>query len=144
MAYGTNLIDLQTKIPLLKTGKQNDVTEWPKNHPEIELITRDGSKTYAKALTEASSTILQVGDRWHILHQLFEEIKKSICSFVPAKWTPIHLGKIIVKEKTNERPFRKEEYQRLHNEDKRWVRIQHVQLLYDQGYTVSATPLTTN
>ncbi|WP_445683437.1 transposase [Sporosarcina sp. FSL K6-6792] len=78
MTYGTIFIDLQTKRPvdLLETRNQIPVTEWLNNHPEIKLITRDGSKTYAKAVTEASSSILQVGDRWHILHQLFEAIKK--------------------------------------------------------------------
>ena len=60
MTYGTIFIDLQTKRPidLLETRNQIPVTKWLKNHPEIELITRDGSKTYAKAVTEASTAIL--------------------------------------------------------------------------------------
>ena len=124
-------------MDLLKTRKQIAVTEWLKNHPEIELITRDGSKTYAKGVTEASSTILQVGDRWHILHQLFEAIKKTISNLIPAKWTPTPIDKTVVKE-DEDKPFRKSEYQRLQNEEKRWTRIQHVQSLYEQGYTIAA------
>jgi len=139
MTYGTIFIDLQTKRPmdLLETRNPISVTEWLKNHPEIELITRDGSKTYSKAVTEASLTILQVGDRWHILHQLFEAIKKTIFNLIPAKWTPIQQDKTVVKE-DEEKPFRKSEYQRLQNEEKRWERIQHVQSLYEQGYTIAA------
>lgn len=76
MTYGTIFVDLITKKPidLLETRKQEDVTEWLKLHSNIALITRDGSKSYAKSVTEASSSIIQVSDRWHILHQLFEAI----------------------------------------------------------------------
>jgi len=139
MNYGTIFIDLETKKPidLLISRNQIPVTEWLKNHPEIKLITRDGSKTYAKAVTEASSTILQVGDRWHILHHLFEAIKKTIFNLIPAKWTPIPNDKTIVKEEKG-KPFRKSDYERVQNEDKRWARIQRVQSLYEQGYTKAA------
>ncbi|MBE1557212.1 transposase, partial [Sporosarcina limicola] len=139
MAYGTIFIDLQTNKPidLLEKRDQIPVTEWLKNHPEIELITRDGSKTYAKAVTEASPAILQVGDRWHILHQLFEAIKKTIFNLIPAKWTPTPIDKLVVKE-NKEKPPRKSESERLQNEEKRWARIQHVQLLYEQGYTITS------
>lgn len=139
MTYGTIFIDLETSRPidLLETRNQAPVTEWLKNYPEIQLITRDGSKTYAKAVTEASPTILQVGDRWHILHHLFEAIKKIIFNLIPAKWTPIPIDKIVVKEE-REKPLRKGDCQRVQNEEKRWARIQHVQSLYEQGYTIAA------
>ena len=114
------------------------MTEWLKEHPEIELITRDGSKTYAKAVTEASSTILQVSDRWHILHQLFEAIKKTVVGLIPEKWTPNLTDKTVsVNEEVNV-PLRKNDDYRIQNEDKRWDRIQRVQSLYSQGYTVTA------
>lgn len=102
IAYGTLFIDLKTNTPmdLLDTRNQNSVTEWLKSHPEIELITRDGSKTYAKAVAEASSTILQVGDRWHILHQLFEAIKKTVYNLIPAKWMPIPSEEKEIGDKT--------------------------------------------
>lgn len=140
MSYGTIFIDLQTNTPLdlLKTLEQIYVTEWLKDHPEIELITRDGSKAYAKAVTEASLSILQVSDCWHILHQLFEATKKTIFELVPAKWIPPQTGKAVVTDEQSEKPLRKNEYQRLQNEEKRWARIQQVQLLYEQGHPVAA------
>lgn len=48
-------------MDLLDTRSQTPVTGWLKNHPEIKLITRDGSKTYAKAVTEASYRSVTVG-----------------------------------------------------------------------------------
>ena len=138
MAYGTLFIDLKTNTPmdLLDTRNQNSVTEWLKSHPEIELITRDGSKTYAKAVTEASSIILQVGDRWHILHQLFEAIKKTVYNLIPAKWMPIPSEEKEIGDKTK-KLSRKRDRQRLQNEEKRWERIQLVKSLYKEGYTIT-------
>lgn len=140
MTYGTIFIDLITKKPidLLVTRKREDVTEWLKSHSNIALITRDGSKLYAKAITEASPTITQVSDRWHILHQLFEAIKKTITSIVPEKWKYSTKEQPTSKEAVPKVPVRKDETRRIQNEEKRWERIQHVQCLYEQGYTVTA------
>lgn len=139
MTYGTIFVDLITKKPidLLKTRKQEDVTEWLKSHSNIALITREGSKSYAKAVTEASSSIIQVGDRWHILHQLFEAIKKSIINILPMKWTPPNTEELASKEAAKV-PVRKDEIRRIQNEEKRWERIQLVQKLYKQGYSITA------
>lgn len=138
MTYGTIFVDLITKKPidLLETRKQEDVTEWLKSHSNITLITRDGSKTYAKAVTEASPSIIQVGDRWHILHHLFEAVKKKISGVVPVKWQPPHVAQPVSMDDVPRVPAHKVEARRIQNEEKRWERIQHVQRLYDQGYTI--------
>nr|WP_256204414.1 transposase [Planococcus faecalis] len=138
--YGTIFIDLQTHKPvsLLNTRQPEEVTKWLKNYPAIELITRDGSKTYAAAVTDASSAILQVADRWHLLHQLFEAIKKTIVHLLPAKWTPSSPKESVVPEKKADLPLRKSEVQRMQNEEKRWKRIQQVQSLFQKGYSVTA------
>src|SRR5699024_9209957 len=137
MSYGTIFINLKTNQPfdLLDTRKQQDVTQWLKTHPNIELITRDGSKTYAKAVAETSSSILQVSDRWHILHQLFEAIKKTITDIDPVRWKPQQLGQSTNQhENPSPQPTRKNDVQRIQNEEKRWARIQRVQRLHKQGY----------
>lgn len=140
MSYGTIFIDLKTNKPidLLNTRKQQEVTEWLEARPHIELITRDGSKTYAKAVTKASSTIIQVGDRWHILHQLFEAVKKTIKNIIPAKWTPDEVTSITSQQEGQINSYRKGDARRIENEDRRWTRIQRVQRLYEQGYTVAS------
>lgn len=68
----------------MPSREAEDVTVWLKQYPNIELISRDGSKTYVKAITEDSSRIKQVGDRWHILHQLFQAVKKEVYSIIPS------------------------------------------------------------
>lgn len=43
----------------------------------------------------------------------------------------------MIKEE-GEKPFRKSDYQRVKNEEKRWARIQHVKSLYEKGYMIAA------
>ncbi len=132
--YGTILVDLKTNQPidLLPTRVGKDVTAWIKQYPNIEIISRDGSKTYAKAISKASPRIKQIGDRWHILHQLFEATKKEVYSILPARWNtqPIVEKKDVSKRKTT--------LEREMNEEKRWQRIQYVQTLFKKGRSIAS------
>lgn len=111
------------------------MTAWLKKHPNIELVSRDGSKTYAKAITKASSQIKQVGDRWHILHQLFEAVKKEVYSILPAKWTTCM---VISHKKEEPTTKRKIDSIREQNEEKRWIRIQSVQAMVEEGKSIAS------
>ena len=135
--YGTLFIDLQTHKPvdLLNTRQPEGVTNWLKTYPFIKLITRDGSKTYAAAVKKASPAILQVADRWHLLHQLFEALKKTVFALLPAAWAPPSSRKSTSPTDEVNLKLRKHERLRIQNEEKRWRRIQHVQSLYKEGYT---------
>ena len=135
--YGTIFIDLQTHQPLdiLNTRQPEGVTKWLKTYPAIKLITRDGSKTYAAAVKEASPAILQVADRWHLLHQLFEALKKTVFALLPATWTPPSPKQSTPPTEEVNLKLRKHERLRIQNQEKRWQRIQQVQSLYKEGYT---------
>ena len=138
--YGTIFIDLQTHQPLdiLNTRQPEGATKWLKTYPAIKLITRDGSKTYAAAVKEASPAILQVADRWHLLQQLFDAVKKTIYQLLPAKWTPTLCNPADSQKETDDFSFRKSEIQRRRNEDKHWQRIQQAQALFGEGYSITA------
>lgn len=123
---------------MLDTREASDVTKWLCKYPVIKLITRDGSKTYAGAVTEASPAILQVADRWHLLRQLFESTKKTIYSILPAKWSPPSPNEPEADEEEVSRPIRKIDATRLKNEEKRWKRIKEVQALFREGYFIAA------
>ncbi|WP_347548518.1 transposase [Pseudalkalibacillus hwajinpoensis] len=140
MTYGTIFVDLKTKKPvdLLNSRKHIDVTKWLKKHSETELISRDGAKGYAKAVHNASEQILQVADRWHILSQLFEAVKKTIYRVIPSRWSPDN-QKIPIEEDRSVFPnHRKTDASRVNNEQKRWNRIKEVQKLHQQKYTVTS------
>ncbi|MFO0802800.1 MAG: ISL3 family transposase [Gemmataceae bacterium] len=78
--YGTILIDLERGcvIDLLKTREAADVEAWLKQHPGIEVITRDRATAYANAATGGAPQATQVADRWHLLKNLREAAERLL------------------------------------------------------------------
>ena len=76
--YSTIVVDLERGdvIDLLPDRDAATVTKWLKEHPGIELVSRDRSSAYAQAATEGASEAQQVADRWHLLKNLREAIER--------------------------------------------------------------------
>ena len=74
LKYGTIIVDLEKNevIDLLPDREGKTLTDWLKQYPSIETVSRDRSSTYASATTEADGKIVQIADRWHILKNLTE------------------------------------------------------------------------
>ncbi len=74
LKYGTIIVDLEKNevIDLLPDREGKTLTDWLKQYPSIETVSRDRSSTYASATTEADGNIVQIADRWHILKNLTE------------------------------------------------------------------------
>lgn len=47
-----------------------EITEWIASHPEIRLVSRDGSQRYRNLINAASTQIVQVSDRFHLMKNL--------------------------------------------------------------------------
>ena len=47
-----------------------EITEWIASHPEIRLVSRDGSQQYRRLIEAASPDIVQVSDRFHLMKNL--------------------------------------------------------------------------
>jgi transposase len=75
--YGTILIDLDEHrvIDLLPDATSQTVAAWLEAHPEIEVVSRDRSRTYAEASDKGAPQAQQVADRWHLVKNLWEAIK---------------------------------------------------------------------
>jgi transposase len=78
--YGTIIVDLERSdvLDLLPDRDADTVAGWLKDHPGIEVISRDRSATYAEAATEGASQAKQVADRWHLLKNLREAVESVL------------------------------------------------------------------
>lgn len=99
-------------------------------------MSRDGSKTYASAITEALPSAIQVADRWHLLKGLFEALKHTLFEYLPIKWTK--KKRVISSEKEKIISPRKSDQIREKHADEKWKRILDVQQLHQQGKTIAA------
>jgi len=72
--YGTILIDLHTHrvIDLLPDDCRATVTAWLAAHPEITVISRDRSGSFAAAARDGAPQATQVADRFHLMQDLSE------------------------------------------------------------------------
>jgi len=66
--YGTILVDLErrTVADLLPQRSAEQLAEWLKQHPEVEVITRDRFGLYASGAQRGAPQARQVADRFHL------------------------------------------------------------------------------
>jgi len=72
LRYGTLICDLEQSRPidLLPDRSVESVAAWLKQHPSLEVVSRDGSSEYASAIRKGAPQARQVSDRWHLVKNL--------------------------------------------------------------------------
>jgi transposase len=75
--YGAIIVDLETHrvVDLLPDDARATVTAWLKQHPEIEIISRDRSGSFAAAARDGAPQAIQVADRFHLVQDLSEVLQ---------------------------------------------------------------------
>ena len=68
-SYGTTLVNLEKHrvVDLLPNRTSETLSAWLRDHPGVEILTRDRSTEYAKAAGERAPQAEQVADRWPLL-----------------------------------------------------------------------------
>jgi len=82
LVYATILIDAETgrRVDVLEGRTADVVEEWLRQHPGVEVVTRDGSGAYGGAVRSALPDAVQCGDRWHLWHLLGEAAAKEVAA----------------------------------------------------------------
>jgi transposase len=80
--YGTILVDLEKRCPIdiLPNRSAEALADWLRQHPGIEIITRDRSTEYTRGITEGAPHAIQVADRFHILCNLRDAMERVLDS----------------------------------------------------------------
>ena len=97
LVYATILIDAETgrRVDVLEGRTADVVGDWLREHPGVEVVTRDGSGAYGEAVRSALPDAVQCGDRWHLWHLLGEAAAKEVAaqSACWAEGAPLPEGK---------------------------------------------------
>ncbi len=80
--YATILVDLERHWPVdILEGKQAEpLTRWLGDHPGVDILTRDRAEAYALAGRTGAPAAQQVADRFHLVHNVGEALKKLLRS----------------------------------------------------------------
>ena len=78
--YGAIVVDLERRqvLDLLPDREAGTVATWLREHPTIEIVSRDRGATFAEGATQGAPHAVQVADRFHVLKNLMEAFQRVL------------------------------------------------------------------
>lgn len=78
--YGTLLVDHERGhvVEVLPDRTPETLTQWLKDHPGVQVVTRDRAEGYAQGIRAGAPEAQQVADRWHLLKNLTDALTKIL------------------------------------------------------------------
>ena len=78
--YMCSIVDHYTRevLAVFDGRYPGDLVLWLRSHPEVKLVTRDGSREYASLISEGRPEAIQVTDRFHLTKNLKEAMVDAI------------------------------------------------------------------
>jgi transposase len=143
--YGTILVDLERHelVDLLPDRSVESLATWLKEHPEIEILSRDRAGVYADGARQGAPQAEQVADRWHVLRNLGEAIEGLTAQHTSdLREAALRLAPAVDAPQTSEVPAPETlpavKQQRLARQQQRHESYDQIQELRRQGWTQSA------
>ena len=78
--YGTILVNLETHevLDLLPDRTADTLATWLRQHPEIEIVSRDRGGAYADGARQGAPQALQIADRFHLLKNVTDSLERFV------------------------------------------------------------------
>lgn len=79
-SYATLFVDLETHRPidLLEERDAQTLAKWLKEHPGVEVISRDRAEAYAQGASEGAPDAIQVADRFHLVQNASNALDRML------------------------------------------------------------------
>ena len=76
--YGTILVDLEGRrvVDLLPEATAEAVETWLKEHPGVEIVSRDRGPEFIKGIQDGAPDAIPVADRWHLLKNMGDTVQR--------------------------------------------------------------------
>jgi hypothetical protein len=115
--YGTLLVDLERHrlVDVLPDRSSETVSGWLREHPGVEVVSRDRSSEYADAVRQTLPEAIQVADRFHLMKNLgdvvlrvFNRRSERLQSVpAPARYRNSHTGRQLTRLRLDREASRK-------------------------------------
>ena len=78
--YGTIIVDLERRevVDVLADRSAATTASWCKDHPDVEVVSRDRAGLYAEAARQGAPQARQVADRFHLMQNFRETIERQL------------------------------------------------------------------
>lgn len=85
--YGTIVCDLERReiVDLLPDREAATVEAWLRDHPDVEIVSRDRGGGHGQAIVRAAPAVTPVADRWHLI----ENASRAFLDVVQRSMRPI-------------------------------------------------------
>ena len=144
--YGTILVDLELHkvIDLLTDRDSQTLAQWLRQHPGIDIISRDRATAYAEAARTAAPLAQQVADRWHLLKNLidaFERVLQNRSSSLGAAASVIaqaqvNSSPVIIEAGPTTMLSSRDGKEALESRKRRYARYKKAKRLYREGVSI--------
>ncbi len=136
--YGTIIVDLveHQPIDLLPDRSAATLIQWLKLHPEVEVVSRDRSTEYTRAISQGAPKAVQVADRWHVIKNWKEVLERIFQRHYAGLMQRLKESGLLFAHRRNQATSANHRAAAKAARDRRIARYDEIKGLEDQGYNI--------